>query len=92
MTEAFPAYAGMNRRSESGQQDSHRVPRVCGDEPRPVPGTGDVGRAFPAYAGMNRSALVTSPLAARVPRVCGDEPQAEIMRENMERRSPRMRG
>ena len=33
----LPAYAGMIRRHGSRVPHGHRAPRVCGDDPRPVP-------------------------------------------------------
>ncbi|CCF98720.1 conserved hypothetical protein (fragment) [Ralstonia solanacearum K60] len=70
----FPAWAGMNRRTQSDDQPDEGVPRVGGDEPFTVNADELRKVVFPAWAGMNRPRFTSALTVQGVPRVGGDEP------------------
>ena len=72
----FPAWAGMNRVSDTGTVGITRVPRVGGDEPRIVNIKWILTGVFPAWAGMNRMGVNHAYGVRSVPRVGGDEPRS----------------
>ena len=72
----LPAYAGMILAPATSAASRGRAPRVCGDDPPPMPSGSPETSVLPAYAGMIPPSRRAEGQAVSAPRVCGDDPGA----------------
>ena len=88
----FPAYAGVSRTHTNPHHTIHRVPRLCGGEPRCQRIDAESSDVFPAYAGVSRKDELIHTAGQCVPRLCGGEPESVDLGAFTLKCSPPMRG